>query len=208
MPIRCRQGEQPACCSSRNKGTQGREMNRKFRIASALTLVGMALSFPAAASAGSPLLSGYGGPGAGEQAIVGSTLVGGPRGGAGSGGSSGSSGSTVGASEAAGSSPSGSASTGSGSSPISRSTARAGAGRSSSTRSGAPSGSGRRRGGEKAVTRPVRAGTTAFVYPSSLRSQSTGSSAFGFSGGDLLLLLGIAAALALTGTFTMRLTRL
>ena len=66
-------------------------MNRNIRIASALALAGfLAALAPLAAYAGSPLLSGYGGPGAGEQAIVGSTLIGGPRGGAGSGGSLGS----------------------------------------------------------------------------------------------------------------------
>ena len=51
---------------------------------------------PAAASANS-LLSGYGGPGAGNQAILGSALIGG-GGSAGGGGSSGSSGSSTGSS--------------------------------------------------------------------------------------------------------------
>src|SRR5438876_10100556 len=46
-------------------------------LAAALALLALA---PAAANAG-PLLSGYGGPGQGNQAILGSTLLGGPGGG-------------------------------------------------------------------------------------------------------------------------------
>src|SRR4051794_10195073 len=42
--------------------------------------------------AADPLLSGYGGPGGGEQVVLGSTLVGAGKGGGGSGGGSGSSG--------------------------------------------------------------------------------------------------------------------
>jgi cobalamin biosynthesis Mg chelatase CobN len=56
----------------------------------------MALS-PAASRAGS-LLSGYGGPGEGNQAILGSALLNGPSGGGGAGGGSGGSGPTTGAS--------------------------------------------------------------------------------------------------------------
>ncbi len=64
-------------------------MSRKSKIAPALTLTCLVLAAaPVAAFASSPLLSGYGGPGAGAQAIIGSTLSGGSSGGAG--GSSGS----------------------------------------------------------------------------------------------------------------------
>ncbi|TMK97734.1 MAG: hypothetical protein E6G34_08530 [Actinobacteria bacterium] len=45
-------------------------------------LLGLCLGAPAGALA-SPLLSGYGGPGAGSQVILGSALVNGPRGGGG-----------------------------------------------------------------------------------------------------------------------------
>jgi hypothetical protein len=51
-------------------------------------LAGMAMLAPAGAYAGGPLLSGYGGPGAGAQMILGATLVNGPSGGS-SGGSGG-----------------------------------------------------------------------------------------------------------------------
>jgi hypothetical protein len=51
---------------------------------------------PSSASAASPLLGGYGGPGQGNQAILGSALLNGPRGGGGTGaGSPGASGSAA-----------------------------------------------------------------------------------------------------------------
>jgi hypothetical protein len=173
------------------KGTQGREMNRKIRIASTLALAGVLLvSMPAVASAISPLLSGYGAPGTGEQAIIGSTLLGGRHGGTGSGGAGlGGSGGTL-------SGGGNSTSTGPGG-------GRAESGGSISARSGAGSG-----GASQAGAQAGRAGTSAFVYPSSLRSASVSSPALGISGGDLVLLAGIIATLALVGTLTIRLVRL
>ena len=182
-------------------GTQGREMNRNIRIASTLALAGvLSVSLPAAAFAGSPLLSGYGGPGAGEQAIVGSTLLGGPHGGAGSGGSSGS-----GGSGGAGLSGSGGAlSGGRGSTSIGGRTGLVGGSTSARRRAGS-GGASRVAGG--AGVQAGRVGTSAFVYPSSLRSASANSPALGVSGGDLVLLAGIVATLALVGTLTIRLAR-
>jgi hypothetical protein len=170
------------------KGTQGRGMNRKIRIASALALAGfLSASAPMAASAGSPLLSGYGGPGAGEQAIVGSTFLGGPHGGASSGGAGlGGLGGTL--SGAGNSTPTG---------------GRTGSGGSSSARRSPASG-----GASQAGAKLGRAGTSAFVYPSSLRFASASSPALGISGGDLVLLAAIIATLALVGTLTIRLARL
>ncbi len=49
-----------------------------------VSLVVIAAAMPSSASA-SPLLSGYGGPGEGDQAILGSALLNGPRGGSGTG---------------------------------------------------------------------------------------------------------------------------
>jgi hypothetical protein len=183
------------------EGTQGREMKRKIRIASALALAGfLSVSAPLAASAGTPMLSGYGGPGAGEQAIIGSTLLGGPRGGAGSGGSSWSSSSSsnvardsngrqatnsAGAGRATGTSPSGSSSS-SKSAPV--------------IRGGAP--------------RPARSdashagGAGVYVYPSAPASAQGGSSVIGISGRDILPLIGIMAMLGLIGLLTVGLARL
>lgn len=64
----------------------------------------VALCLPASALAGSPLLSGYGGPGSGEQQLVGAGLVGGGSGGGGSAGSGtgGGSGASAGAPSAGG----------------------------------------------------------------------------------------------------------
>ena len=62
-------------------------MKRQRTIVSTLALLaGICAAAPAAALAGPPLLSGYGGPGAGAQTIVGAALVNGPGGGS-SGGS-------------------------------------------------------------------------------------------------------------------------
>jgi hypothetical protein len=60
----------------------------------ALLALGSCCAFAPAASASSTLLSGYGGPGQGNQAILGSTLIGG-SGGSGGGGGSGGSGSAA-----------------------------------------------------------------------------------------------------------------
>src|ERR1700744_2162094 len=72
-------------------------------ILSILTLLAvMPAAMPSSAQAGS-LLSGYGGPGAGSQEILGSTLIGG-GGSTGSGGSAGSNGASPGAAAGGGSS--------------------------------------------------------------------------------------------------------
>ena len=170
-------------------------MNRKIWIASVVGMVGLLCALaPAGACAGSPLLSGYGGPGAGEQAIVGSTLLNGPRGGAG-----GSSGSNSGGGGLAGSSSTSGAASGS-------------AGASSVKRTGGTSASGvgskpsrRRSKTEGANGSPAR---TAYVYPSTPASAQGDSSATGLSSGDLLALIAIAATIGLIGVVTVRLSRL
>jgi hypothetical protein len=176
-------------------------MNRNIRIASALALAGFVLAVaPLGAYAGSPLLSGYGGPGAGEQAIVGSTFLGGPRGGAGPGGSRGSGG----AGNLAG------FSSGSGA-------ARSGAGARGAGQAGGTFASGRGASSKTASDNPGRASQTAryqtgrerrYVYPSAPASAQSDSSAIDISNGDILPLIGIATTLALLGAFTVRLARL
>ncbi|HEY5192267.1 MAG TPA: hypothetical protein VIJ39_00165 [Solirubrobacteraceae bacterium] len=184
-------------------------MKRKIRIATVLTLAGfLTATVPLAAFASSPLLSGYGGPGTGEQAIIGSTLLKGSGGGTGSGGAgsrgAGSDGST-GAQRATGarrgstvsSSSSGSDATtgGVGVGDHGRALTRTphvGTGSTSTTRPIAPHGS----------------QVQAFVYPSALASPASASSAIEISSSDLLLLVGIIATLGLVGVFTVRLARL
>jgi hypothetical protein len=192
-----------------SQGTQGREMNCKTRIASVLALAGfLCMSASPPASAG-PLLSGYGGPGGGEQAIIGSALLGGPHGGSGTGGPSGSRRSE--GSRGAGRGGSGGNSGGT----VSNGPGRARAGASGSTGAGAVS-SARAAGNDGSAShirvnagpRPRMAGTAAYIYPRSLRLASADSSVLAISGGDLLALIATIAFLSLVGVLTTRLVRL
>jgi hypothetical protein len=190
------------------KGTQGREMHQKIKIVSALilalTLV-VGASAPTTALAGGPLLSGYGGPGAGEQAILGSTLVGG--GGTGSGGSSGG---PTGDGRGGGGTASPTGATG-GSSAAGTGVAKAG---TTGSRAGeVPNPRGHKRPGGSAAGQVGRAhvsppGASAYVYPTTLRAASYSSPTLGISGGDLLALVVTIATLALLGVLTIRMRRL
>lgn len=190
-------------------------MSCKGRIVMVLVSLGLASAAASpVAFAGSPLLSGYGGPGAGEQAVIGATLIGGAGGGSGGGSGSGSS---------SGSGGSGSTSTDGGSGSTGSGTTSAVTGGSSAGKS---SGGGAAGKGATSATRGNRGGsrttgstsvsdeasmgvqTRAFVYPIGLRSASTGSSAMGISGSDLLLFLAVIASLALVAVATLRLSRL
>ena len=154
-------------------------MNRKTRMASALILADLVLvSLPAPASATGPLLSGYGGPGAGEQSLIGSTLLSGPRGGAGSSGSPNAGG------------PSSVTALGRSGGGSDRSTAPVGESRGVSHPS--------RHGSVQASAHP-----NAYVY--SNFSPSAASSLLGMAGDELLLLVSIIAGLGLTGALTRRL---
>jgi hypothetical protein len=207
-PNPSRQGEQFSILLKPQKRAQGREMNQKSRMASALILAGvLAVSFPSAVYATSPLLSGYGGPGTGEQAIIGSTLINGSQGGGGSSGSSGSGGSSsssgIGASEA----PNGGGLTSpGGSTSRSENGGRHGSvgsrGSASPTGNGAGSISGARRDGR---TSHASKYPNAYVYPDSAQSASVSASTLGISGGDLLVLVGVLGALGLLGALTARL---
>src|ERR1019366_9479043 len=83
------------CSANGGDPQQGRMMTRHRATTTATLVLALTLTAPAVAGANS-LLSGYGGPGEGNQAILGSALLGGPGsggGGSSSGGSSGQSGS-------------------------------------------------------------------------------------------------------------------
>jgi hypothetical protein len=179
-------------------------MSRKIRIALALTLAGaLLIAAPTVALAGSPLLSGYGGPGAGEQAIIGSPLLNGPHGGAGSGGSSGSGGSLGGPSSGSG------AANGSAGGAGSSQAATGGSGSDSgSTSSNSVTGAKGSASGASRSSGALAKRADAYVYPRSLALASSDSSVIGISSGDVLLLIGIIATLALVGVFTVRLARL
>jgi hypothetical protein len=181
------------------------------RISSTLTLLAVSMTAMPAAAAASPLLGGYGGPGEGNQAILGSALVGGAGGGGGS-SSSGSSG------------PGGSAgSTGSLSSPATGAGASAGdgeaesagSGQRGSTAGGGTKGSGGQAAGRTSGSRgrgekaPDGAPRADLVLPrdDDLQTASGGAQALGLSAADLgyvQLALGVLVA---TGLITRRLAR-
>ena len=160
-----------------------------------ISLTVMSFAIPSSVLAG-PLLSGYGGPGEGNQAILGSALLGG---GGSSGGSSGSTGSSPGvAAETAGGQSGRSQSNGS----------ATGASGLSSTAGRRSKGSA---GGGAANSRDNTAessGGVARAYSvSSSRSTSGASDTLGLSGTDLGYVLLVLCALAFTGVLTKRLAQ-
>jgi hypothetical protein len=162
----------------------------------ACVLAGFAAYAPGVALAGGPLLSGYGGPGAGAQAIIGATLLSGPGGS--SGGGSSSDGPT-GASSASGSSHATTPSP-----TVSAASGGGGSGKTAHTRS-TVAGAKRAHGGL-----PAAGAASSGAYSNALQAKaystaSAGAGAPWFSGGDLLALVLAAGALALTAVATVRL---
>jgi hypothetical protein len=158
---------------------------RRLGTATMLILALTCAGLVPAAFASSPLLSGYGGPGTGNQAILGSALLNAPPGNGG-GPSSGSTGTQTG---------SGASATGSGSPAGAK----------------AP-GSGSSRGGSSTARRSTdhaSAGGSSAYSPSSgsalARTEVAGSPALGLSGGDLLYIILVLGALAVTAVLTRRL---
>ena len=158
---------------------------RTIWISLPVTLATLALA-PIAAW-GNPLLSGYGGPGQGDQAVLGATLLNTPKGG---GGSSSSGGGAAGTSAAALTVQSGSAA--SGGAPHAR----------KGTRHPAAA---RAHAGTKAVSHPT-APSGGSVDEVAATANSSGGT-LGLSGGDLAYLLLALAALAAAGVLTRQLSR-
>ena len=154
-------------------------------------VVALAAALPGAALA-SPLLSGYGGPGQGSQAILGSALLNGPKGGAGSGGSGSAaveSGTTSATSGSGGESSSGAGS----SAPVGKGASRA----RSHARQGAED-----RQKEGARTAPT--GRPSF-YPVAERVPSgVGGATLGLSGADLIYIILTVGVLLSLGLLTRR----
>jgi hypothetical protein len=152
-----------------------------------LVVLAATLCVADAAQAGS-LLSGYGGPGQGNQAILGSTLLGGPSGGGGGaagGGEVGSPGSgSLSAAGPATSQGSGTAATG-----------HSGAAHHGVKRSSAP-----------ATSQSPAPAPGARLAPSAASTRE-GSQPLGLSGDDLLYALLVLALLAATAALTLRLAR-
>jgi hypothetical protein len=180
--------------------------HRTISLKTALLLVFLlifAVPYPALAS---PLLGGYGGPGEGNQAILGSALVGGAGGGTG-GGSSGS----VGPGGSAGSSSS--LSTGAGASADGEVESTGSSQQGSTTGAETKGSAGGRASGRTPGARErsgKASGGAPRAYPSLPRddtSQTTsgGSQALGLSVADLGYLLLVLGALGVTGILTRRL---
>jgi hypothetical protein len=183
-------------------------MTRKIWISSVLALAGaMLVLAPTTAFAGSPLLSGYGGPGAGEQAILGSTLVGGSGGGAGGSSSSGGSGGAnlSGSAGASTSSAGGTSSRGSGSA---RGSGVGAANAGSGSRDTTSKGGANARGPQGERSTGIGGAASAYVYSTSQGSVASASPLTGISSGDVLLLVGILTTLGLVAVLTLRLSRL
>jgi hypothetical protein len=155
---------------------------RIVRIAGLMALVALFAATPVAAHAG-PLLSGYGGPGQGNQAILGSTLFGGGSGGGPNGQGATATNATGLASGASATAPSGSSGTG------------------HSTR-GAHSA-----GGARAHYGAAPAGAVKPVSYPAVEPTAGTSGAFSPSGADISYIFLAAAALAITGALTRRMVR-
>jgi hypothetical protein len=152
---------------------------------------------PASALAGGPLLSGYGGPGAGAQSILGATLLNGPGGGAGSG-----SGSSGGSPSAGSARTNGTTSTSTASGSGSAADAHPNRAANGST---LPAGA---RAGTSASTSHTYLNSASNSFParpSPAAYESAGTA--WFSSADLLLVVLVAGALALIALLTLRLAR-
>jgi hypothetical protein len=137
---------------------------------------------PASAPAASPLLSGYGGPGQGTQAILGSALLNGPSGGGG-----------------------GSTGSGLASSATTSSAGQSGGGSSSGTRARRSAGH-----GDRSASRGAGASGGAYRSPTALsvtRASGGGSGVLGLSDSAFLVVLLVLAALMFTGLLTRGLAR-
>jgi hypothetical protein len=170
-------------------------MNRHIKLIPIVGLSVVALIVPSASAVANPLLSGYGGPGQGSQAILGSALVNGPGGGGGGG--------------AAGASGSGSASPSPGAGVVGGgATGVRGTGVSSGAAVGGHSKpSGRPAGGVVGQAKTRRAPAAAVgLYPASERAQDA-QGVLGLSADELLYIILALGALALAGVFTRRLAR-
>jgi hypothetical protein len=164
--------------------------SRRTRILIPTTLAVVVLCPIPAVAAASSLLSGYGGPGQGNQAILGSALLNGPsnRGGGGSAGGGGSTG--AGGSSGAQSGTSGGVQEARSNGAVSR--ASRPSGRSAKGKAGHP---------QAAVSRAYPNG------PLSMTRESGGSAMLGLSGKDVIYIILALGALVLTAALTRQLTR-
>lgn len=197
-------------CSARVEYPRQGSMNRFRKIIFIGGFLAAVMALAPTLATASSLLSGYGGPGQGNQAILGSALLNGPSGGGGSGG-----GSSGGGAEGAGRSSTSTATSATGGETAATGSAKgapAGSGAAptgnSGTGSGTGSGAAGARGASGAGSAPRKTVAAVTLYPASERlpaSQQTGT--LGLSTADLLYIILAAGTLAFVGVFTSRLTR-
>jgi hypothetical protein len=164
------------------------------------------LALPVAAQAGSSTLSGYGGPGEGNQAVLGSALVGGHGGGGNSGAGSGGQSGAAGAEGSAASAPA--AETGS-----SQGAQGADEPNSRSAASGSGAGAGKAKPGSRAKTSSGSNGSSQgqpavarSYYPAAEHVPAGGQgTVLGLTADDLLYVILGLVILVLAGLFTRRL---
>ncbi len=181
-------------------------MRRNRIILGTLALPVLLAAFAPAALAGGPLLSGYGGPGAGAQAIIGGTLLNAKGGsGGGAGGSAG--GSSSSSSSVSSSSPSSSSSA--------TNASRVASGRDPATpgsSGGRVSSPALRHGGEGVAAGRRASAGSAGAYSSqshpeaSVAASVSAAGSSWFTGGDLLALVLAAGVLTLVAVATVRLS--
>jgi hypothetical protein len=175
-------------------------MTRHHRTISIVVFVALLVAATPSMALANSLLSGYGGPGEGNQAILGSALVNTPKGGGG-GGAGGSSGGQV-----SSSAPAESASPQSAGGASSQAGGASGAGKSTSAGRAKQRAAARKRGDRGATG--SNAGSRAVIYPAASSELATGGSrTLGLSGADFAYIILALGVLALTGFLTMRLAR-
>lgn len=164
------------------------------------SLVALTCAWPAVAPA-STLLSGYGGPGQGNQSMLGSALLNGPSGGATGGGSTGAAGSTAGGS--------GSTSGGSGeAAAVSPHVANSSAAGSSGERGGSGGVNRHPRRATRDAAKAPAATSVAEEYAAAERgARAPSSGTFGLSGAELALIVLVLTMLAIMSVVTRRLAR-
>jgi hypothetical protein len=170
-------------------------MRRHRAITMTATLLAVAATSAAPAAAGAnSLLSGYGGPGQGNQAILGSALLGGPSGGGGTSGPAGAGSAEVGGGSAAGT-------------PRGHEADPPALGKSenkSRSTGHRATGTGKDTGG--ATPPAIGLGAPTYARTAALAGD-TSAPALGLSGADVVYILLAAGALVLTGLATRRVAR-
>jgi hypothetical protein len=191
-----------------NHPRQGSMKTRRI-ITQIFTLAAVAAAIVPASAQASSLLSGYGGPGQGNQAVLGSALLKGPKGkGGGSGGSgySLSDGASAGTGESSGRDSSAGSAAGGGSGSGTGGGSATGSGHAGATRA---TGSDRARGSSRRSSRTSRASTIVSAqsfYPAAERVPSAQQGGvLGFSTKGVLYIILAAGALALLAVLTRRL---